>query len=240
MTFSVYDPTMCGRFALGIPKVRLEEIFEISLPDNYVPRYNVAPGTDVLTVVAPEGMPRPAFLRWGLIPHWAGDAAAGNPMINARSETVFDKPAFEQAILSARCLVPAQAFYEWKKEDGRKQPYAIKPDGSDVFAMAGIKSYWEDRTTGESLESFALLTCPASGVMAAIHDRMPVILSPEDWEQWLDPTLVDQKRLKQLLENSSPDKSLCWPVGTGVNSVQRDCPDLLDRVDVMRQGRLIG
>lgn len=229
---------MCGRFALGIPKIRLEEVFEIVLPDSYSPRYNIAPGSDVLTVAAPEGTPRPAFLRWGLVPNWAGDANIGHSMINARVETVFDKPAFEMSVRMARCLVPAQAFYEWKSVDGRKQPYAVGTDDGSVFAMAGITSNWEDHATGEILDTFSILTCPPNALMADIHDRMPVILPAEAWSRWLDPDVTEPEHLQPLLEPYPAAAMRVWPVGSGVNSPANDSREVLERVDVMRQGRL--
>ena len=229
---------MCGRFALGIPRVRLEELFSVSLSDDYAPRYNIAPGSEVLSFVAPEGSVRPAMLRWGLVPHWAKDASVGFSMINARSESVFDKPAFEQSIRMTRCLVPAQAFYEWKVVDGRKQPYAITINDADVFAMAGIASSWEDHASGEIVDSFSILTCAPNELMATIHDRMPVILNQDSWSLWLDPAVTEQEVVEPLLDSFPAATMRAWSVGDAVNKVANDSPDLLERVDVMRQGRL--
>lgn len=172
---------MCGRFAIGIPKKRLEELFEVSVGEVYSPRYNVAPGSDVLAIDAPEGAARAVSLRWGLVPHFAKDASVGFSMTNARSETVFEKAAFRDGVCLNRCLVPAQAFYEWKEIDGRKQPYAITLDDTDVFAMAGLTANWEDRATGKVIDSFTILTCPPNALMETIHHRMPVIVPQSAW-----------------------------------------------------------
>ncbi len=234
----MYDFFMCGRFALGTPKVRLEECFSVSLPDDHFPRYNIAPGSEVLIFGAPEGEVIPLHLQWGLIPHWAKDASIGFSLINARSESVFDKPAFQDAVRIGRCLVPAQAFYEWKMVDGRKQPYAITLNDTDVFAMAGIASTWEDHVSGEIVDSFSILTCAPNTLMTDIHDRMPVILSHEDWAEWLDPSVDQQEVLEPLLVSYPATAMHAWPVGDAVSKVVNDSPNLLERVDVMRQGWL--
>ena len=166
--------------------------------------------------------------RWGLVPHWA-DHPRNGPPINARSETVFAKPAFREAVRRGRCLVPAQAFYEWKREGGAKQPFAIGAAGADVFAMAGIADRWRDPDTGDELDTLAILTCAPNAVMAAIHDRMPVILPESAWRAWLDPSLTEPGDLASLLA-PCPAESLCaWPVGDAVNAVGNDGPGLLER-----------
>lgn len=214
---------MCGRFALGIPKIRLEETLSVSLPDDYAPRYNIAPGTEALVVEAG----RASLRRFGLVPHWARDVKLGYRMINARSETVFDKPAFREPVRSSRCLVPVQAFYEWKKTDAGKQPYAITPADGELLALAGIASHWENRETGEVVDSFAILTCQPNEMMAPIHDRMPIILSPDCWGGWLDPAFSDPAQLAALLV-PCPAKTLrVHAVSPAVNFPANDDPDLL-------------
>lgn len=230
---------MCGRFALGIPKVRLEEVFGIAPPEDYSPRYNIAPGSESLAIVAPEGEKRPAYLRWGLVPHWARDTNMGFAMINARSETVFEKSAFRDSILVSRCLIPAQAFYEWKIEGGKKQPYAVGLNDTDVFAMAGISALWEDHATGESVESFTVLTCAPNTLLKTIHDRMPVILPSDAWSDWLDPEAQDPEQIGLLLGPYPAEGMRIWPVGPSVNAIVNDSPNLLERADVIRQGHLI-
>lgn len=227
---------MCGRFALGIPKKRLEEIFSVEVPQNYSPRYNLAPGQEVLVV--PSGSDALVFRNWGLVPSWAEDRKIGYKMINSRSETVFDKPAFRESVRSARCLVPAQAFYEWKITGSGKQPFAIGPVNGEVFAMAGIMAHWEDQATGEVVDSFSILTCAPNTLMDSIHDRMPVILPATRWHSWLDPSCTDVSLLESMLVPYPSKAMQLWPVSTVVNKVSHDGSELLDRVDVMRQASL--
>jgi len=225
---------MCGRFALGIPKKRLEEVFGTPAPEEYAPRYNLAPGQDI-PAVASTGM---AMRRWGLVPHWAKDPSVGFKMINARSETVFEKPAFREPVRVGRCLVPAQAFYEWKAGEQGKQPYAIGVADSDLFAMAGVSARWQDAETGEVVDSVAVLTCASNELMASIHDRMPVILPSEAWSAWLDPAVTKSEILAPLLVPFTARSMRAWTVSQAVNKVVHEGPELLERVDVLRQGSL--
>lgn len=235
---SVYGTSMCGRFALGIPRKRLEECFGTVAPDSYSPRYNIGPGQDIIVVEEQGAGIGMGGRRWGLIPHWTKTASSTHAMINARSETVFDKPAFRDAVRRSRCLVPAQAFYEWEKTDSGKQPYAIGLDSEAVFAMAGIGSRWIDPDSGETVYSVAVLTCPANARVAAVHDRMPVILAPEDWNRWLVPGDDNPEALSSLLVPYPADRMSVWPVSTAVNAVSNDSPDLLRPKTKHVQGRL--
>ncbi|MGL1860935.1 MAG: SOS response-associated peptidase [Pseudodesulfovibrio sp.] len=230
---------MCGRFALGIPKIRLEECFSVAMPDDYAPRYNVAPGQEAVAVIAPDGAVRSAALRWGLVPSWAKETKVGFSMINARSETVFDKPAFRESVRSSRCLIPAQAFYEWKKTGTTKQPHALTINDMDVFAMAGITAHWEDRTTGEIVDSFTILTCPPNTLMASIHDRMPVILPPDAWSDWLDPAISDPQQLAMFFTLYPAEAMHAWPISPAVNKPINDGPELLHPVQILQQGSLL-
>ena len=218
-------PAMCGRFALGIPKKRLEEVFGLPAPDGYAPRYNVAPGTNVLALQA-GGEPRLAFRRWGLVPPWADDPKVGFRLINARSETVFDKPSFRDGVRSHRLLVPAQAFYEWRREGRSRTPFALAVNDADCFAMAGIGAGWTDPATGEVLETLSVLTCEPNAVMAPIHERMPVILPPTAWPGWLDPA-TGREALARLLVPYPAEGMRAWPVASRVNSPASEGPELL-------------
>lgn len=228
---------MCGRFALGIPKKRLEECFGLPVPDEYLPRFNIAPGSEVLVVEA-AGM---GWRRWGLVPPWAEDPKVGYRMINARSESVFDKPSFREPVRSARCLVPAQAFYEWRKDGKVRQPFAIAVRGEDVCAMAGIMARWQDGKTGEVVDSVAVLTCPPNSVMKPIHDRMPVILDRSAWGVWLDPSVTASEKLVGFLTPSPAETMTAWPVSDAVNKPGIDRPDLLEKVvsPAVKQGSLL-
>lgn len=232
---------MCGRFALGIPKKRLEEVFGLAAPDDYAPRYNVAPGLDVLAVVFAGGVPRMARFRWGLIPAWADDPKVGYKKINARSENVFDKPSFRESVRCSRCLVPVQAFYEWRRQGRARQPFAFGPEDADLFAMAGIAARWQDPATGGAVDSLAVLTCPPNELMAPIHDRMPVILSPDAWSGWLDSAETSPENLAPLLVPYPARSMRVWPVNPLVNSVANDGPELLERAGkpASRQGSLL-
>jgi putative SOS response-associated peptidase YedK len=216
---------MCGRFALGIPKKRLEEVFGLPAPDDYEPVFNVAPGTDVLALEA-AGFTRRL---WGLVPPWADDPGAGNRLINARSETVFDKPSFREGALHHRLLVPAQAFYEWRRGPGGLTPFAFALDGEDCFAMAGIGASRTDPGSGEVLETLAVLTCPPNQVMAPIHDRMPVILPRKAWAAWLDPVAAIED-LNRLLVPYPAKAMRAWTVSRRLNSPVTDGPELLEPI----------
>jgi putative SOS response-associated peptidase YedK len=214
---------MCGRFALGIPKKRLEEVFGLPAPDDYAPSYNVAPDAGVLAVDG-RGFTR---RRWGLVPPWADDPGVGARLINARAETVFDKPSFREGARAHRLLVPAQAFYEWRREGGERIPFAFALHGVDCFALAGIGASRTDPRTGEVLETLAVLTCPPNAVMAKVHDRMPVILPPDAWTAWLDPA-AERGDLARLLVPYPARAMRAWPVNRRVSSPVTDGPELLE------------
>ncbi|WP_316897434.1 SOS response-associated peptidase [Pseudodesulfovibrio indicus] len=228
---------MCGRFALGIPKKRLEEVFGLPAPEGYAPRYNAVPGTDVLAVSG-RGF---VFRRWGLVPSWADDPKIGWKLVNARAETVFDKPSFREGARSDRLLVPAQAFYEWRREDRARTPFAVEVRDADCFALAAVGSVWTDPATGGLLKTLAVLTCAPNALMAPIHDRMPVILPPSAWAAWLDPGAESPEALVPLLAPYPADAMRARPVSARVNSPVADGPELLEPVpsSPSRQGSLL-
>lgn len=208
---------------MGIPKKRLEEVFGLPVPDDYAPSYNVAPGTDVLAVDG-QGF---AHRLWGLVPSWADDPGVGARLINARAETVFDKPSFREGARAHRLLVPVQAFYEWRRKGRERTPFAFGLDGADCFALAGIGASRTDPHTGEVLETLAVLTCPPNAVMAKVHDRMPVILPPAAWAAWLDPVAAIDDLARLLV--TYPAKGMrAWPVNRRVNSPVTEGPELLE------------
>ncbi len=235
---------MCGRFTLTTTSEYLAEIFEIEsllvAPDSpspedhghQRPRYNIAPGQDVLTVQGvegrqgEEGVKRSAHdRRWGLIPSWADDAKIGYRMINARSETVALKPAFRAAFRKRRCLIPADGFYEWENKgrgaSASRQPYHIGLEGGGVFGMAGLWESWIG-PDGELVESCTVLTTTANERIAFLHERMPVILGREHWDHWLDPSVFEPEGLLALLAPFPSDAMALRPVSPRVNDGRVD------------------
>jgi putative SOS response-associated peptidase YedK len=225
---------MCGRFHLATPPEDVATLFGLSRVPHYEPRYNIAP-TQVVGVVREGHKGREwAPMQWGLVPSWAKDASMGAKMINARSETAAEKPAFRSAFKRRRCLVPASGFYEWQKlDDKAKQPMAIQVLKADTFAMAGLWEHWEG-DDGE-LETFTILTCAANKKLAPIHDRMPVILGPNEWDAWLDPDVgerpEDRQSLTAMLDPFPASRMKAFPISRRVNSPANDDPSILDPVD---------
>ena len=206
---------MCGRYTLSTPAGRLAEEFQ--LDDGAVdltPSYNVAPTQEVAAVLEEDGKRRLEMLRWGLVPSWADDPEIGARMINARSETAPQKPSFRRAFRSMRCLIPADGFYEWKREQGGKQPYYFRMEDGRPFAFAGL---WESWEKGGLLLSCAILTTKANSVLEGIHDRMPVILPPGSYDAWLDPD-ADREQLIDLMIPYPGDDLETYPVSRFVNS----------------------
>jgi putative SOS response-associated peptidase YedK len=204
----------------------LGELFGGEPPPDPVPRYNIAPTQAVAIVrIAPDTSVRQwQMVRWGLVPSWAKDASIGNRMINARGETIADKPSFRTAFRRRRCLVPADGYFEWRKSGSGKQPYYIRLDDDRPFAMAGLWENWLDPATNETLQSCTLITTQANPLTQPIHDRMPVILNAADYELWLDPQLQDAERLGALLRPFAGTELRADPVDTYVNSPRNDDP----------------
>ncbi|MBC8120901.1 MAG: SOS response-associated peptidase [Gemmatimonadaceae bacterium] len=217
---------MCGRFTLSQSPEAIAEAFALTAPPAVEPRYNIAPTQDVLTVRATAEGRSAIAVRWGLVPSWSKDPAIGARMINARAETVAEKPSFRSALRSRRCLVVADGFYEWKKVEGKKQPYHIRLVDSEVFAFAGL---WErSGKAGEELETCTIITTAANELMIGIHERMPVILETADYERWLDPGEQQAEAVLPLLHPYSSSKMVAFPVSTLVNSPSQDKPELIN------------
>jgi len=231
---------MCGRFALITPPVRLARYFQATLDDGVEPEqrpsWNVAPTTSVLGVTArrtdgAEELARALSpFRWGLIPSWAKDTASGNRLFNARSETVATKPSFRDAFKARRIIVPADGFYEWHTTSGGKQPhYFTRADGAPL-AMAGISEWWRDRNgpaDAPPIRSCSIITTTASQDMEGIHDRMPVILSPDVFDVWLDPEIEDVNELTALVRAAPAGTILHHPVSARIGNVRNNDPDLV-------------
>lgn len=220
---------MCGRFTLFDSAALLAETFGVAEVPSLSPRYNIAPSQPVAAVrVPPSGGAREVvLLRWGLIPSWAKDSSLGDRMINARAETAAGKPAFRSAIRRRRCLVPASGFYEWKRTDGRKQPYYIRRRDGKLFAFAGLWESWEE-PGGAAVESCAILTTSANELLVPIHDRMPVIVPPTEYDLWLSPEVRDPDALAHLYNPCPSGEMTAFPVGTTVNNPKMESPDLIE------------
>jgi putative SOS response-associated peptidase YedK len=226
---------MCGRFARRSTREVLAEWFGVDLEDQpqFAESYNVAPQSmqPVLRLGRGNGEPEFALMRWGLVPFWAKDAKIGYSTINARAEEAATKPVFREALKKRRCLVPADAFYEWAKRDAKvKQPFAIGLKSGDPYAFAGLWESWRPKDKdGETLESFSILTTDANEVLEPIHNRMPVILEPKDYRRWMEPTSVERLPV-DLLRPFPADRMSAWPVSERVGNVRNNDPDLLARI----------
>ncbi len=217
---------MCGRYVL-IEVDGIVKRFDIDeYEEHYAPRFNAAP-TQVMPVVVRNSPNRLRAMRWGLIPFWAKDPSIGNRMINARAETLAEKPAFRRPLKSQRCLVPANGFYEWRREGSRKQPYFARLRDGGLFGFAGLWDTWRD-PNGELVYSYTIITTEANAVMAPIHDRMPAILLPDDEATWLDPTVEASELLLSLLRPYPAEQMLVYPVSTAVNRPTVDDPSLVE------------
>jgi putative SOS response-associated peptidase YedK len=222
---------MCGRFTQTQSAEAIAQIFQLSALPPSEPRYNIAPTQPVGIIRTTPAQPREfRLVRWGLVPFWAKDPTIGARMINARSETVAEKPAFRAALRYRRCLIPADGFYEWQKREKQKQPFYIHLANHRAFAFAGLWESWQGGD-GSELETCTILTTSANNLMQPIHDRMPVILHPKDYDQWLDPTQQTTSNLQPLLHPYPEDQMNAYPVSTLVNKASSDRPECLQKLE---------
>jgi len=215
---------MCGRYRLSRRKQVLEEYFDTAPgEEGWNPRYNIAPTQNVLVIRQnpKEPVREMSYVRWGLIPSWVKDSSDAAKMINARSETASIKPAFRDALKCRRCLIPADAFYEWKRIGKSKQPYCFEVNEGELFAFAGIWDRWRN-ASGNSVETCSILTTTPNAVTAVVHDRMPVILDLDSYDLWLDPGMKDVALVSKLLKPCNPRIMRSYPVSTRVNQVAND------------------
>ena len=222
---------MCGRFARKSTQQVLADWFGVELEDMpwFAPSFNVAPQSTqpVVRVSRNSGAREFSLMRWGLVPFWAKDAKFGYSTINARAEEAPTKPAYREAFKKRRCLVPADAFYEWKRFDAKtKQPYAIALKSGEPYALAGLWESWRPKE-GDPLETFTILTTDPNELMQSIHNRMPVILEPRDYDRWLDGA-NPQAPPVDLLRPFPAEKMLAWPVTDRVGNVRNNDPELLE------------
>lgn len=215
---------MCGRYSLTLPPEAIRQLFQATTGLNLQPRYNVAP-TDQVPVIGlePDGERALKMFRWGLIPWWSKAMPKTAPQINARSEGIATSRMFGEAFHKRRCLVPADGFYEWRKDKTDKRPWRIFDPDRPAFAFAGVWEGWR-KPDGDVIRSFAIVTTRANAKLSPIHDRMPVILRSEDEDAWLDPNNADPAR---LLAPYDPERTALYRVSERVNSVKNDDPDCL-------------
>ena len=217
---------MCGRFVLWI-NLSLADHYDLADSDISIPAsYNIAPGQDIMAVVRQSTGRKLVRFQWGLIPSWTKDVTRSPKSINARSETVWEKPSFRSAIRSRRSLIPANGFLDWKKYGARKQPFLVRCENLELFSMAGIWESWKNQETGETIDSCAILTTNANEVVATIHDRMPVIIKPQDYAVWLTPE-TNREQIDALLHPFTDTPTLMQPVSTRVNSPKNNDPECI-------------
>ena len=219
----------------------VEEYFaSVSSEEDWSPRYNIAP-TQPVPIVRQnpkEPVRELSLVRWGLIPNWARDPTVASQMINTRSETAGTKRAFRDALKFRRCLIPADGFYEWQKTGKAKQPYCFEVGDGELFGFAGIWDRWKD-PTGNSLETFSILTTTPNSVTSPMHDRMPVVLDPDSYDLWLDPGMRDVAAASEMLKPYDARLMRCYPISTRINHVANDDEECSARVELAQiQSRL--
>jgi putative SOS response-associated peptidase YedK len=220
---------MCGRFTFAISPELLAEIFGVTILEGLPKSYNIAPTQQVITIRSNGSGNRAAFMRWGLVPSWAKDTSIGSRMINARSETAHEKPAFRTAIRFRRCIIPASGFFEWIEEGGKKQPLYIRMKNDSIMALAGIWDHWKN-PEGERQDTCSILTTTSNRLIQTIHDRMPVILHPEEYDLWLDREVTEPEKLLFLYQPYPPDLMEMHEVSPLVNNVRNDSPACIEPI----------
>lgn len=226
---------MCGRFTLiawdeiegrFVPAGSGMDIIRERFADTGAERYNIAPTQDVITITSDGEANAAQFMRWGLVPSWAKDISIGNRMINARAETLAERPSFRVAFRRRRCLVVADSFYEWKRDGRSRTPMRISLESGELFAFAGLWESWKS-PEGRRIQSCAIVTTEANDFLAPIHDRMPVILPPDAEQMWLAPDVQDTDALSELLAPYPSDLMSAYEVSSVVNSAANDVPECI-------------
>jgi putative SOS response-associated peptidase YedK len=217
---------MCGRYVITSPPAAIRALFGYPEQPNFPPRYNVAPTQPVPIVRLADAQRHFALMRWGLIPAWVKDPKGFSLVINARAESVLDKPAFRNAMRRRRCLIPADGFYEWRETGGRKQAFFVRRKDGAPFAFAGLYETWTG-PNGEELDTAAIVTTNANRTLSVIHDRMPVILPVEAFDLWLDCAKVDAPTATALLVPARDDAMEAYQVSPAVNRVANDTAALI-------------
>jgi putative SOS response-associated peptidase YedK len=223
---------VCGRFAYFVPTAQLLGEFQLREAPEFAPRYNVAPTQDVVAIrQTADGDRQAAALRWGLVPHWAKDLAIGNRMINARGETVAEKPAFRQAFKRRRCILPVSGFYEWGPSAAGKWPYFISAKDAPLLSFAGLWESWRGGADADPVESCTIVTIAAAPSIAQVHERMPLCLPSSAYARWLGPATPAEECI-ELLTPSDAIEFAVRPVSRAVNSPRNDTPRLIDEVEI--------
>ena len=222
---------MCGRYVITSAPEAIRALFRYPEQPNFPPRFNVAPSQPIPIVRLADDKRQFALVRWGLLPSWVKDPKTFALLINARGESVIDKPAFRAAMKRRRCLIPADGFYEWQAGGSRKQPYFIRLKSGQPMAFAGLWECWTG-PNGEELETAAIVTTNANRALGHIHDRMPVILAPDAFDLWLNCGEVDARTAEALIQPAPDDLLEAWPVSTAVNRTANDNAALILPLDL--------
>jgi putative SOS response-associated peptidase YedK len=219
---------MCGRFSNRLSAEKIKREFKVEEVPSIEARYNIAPTQKILGISQESSEREASIFKWGLIPSWAKDASMGARLINARSETIREKPAFRQAFKQRRCIIPADGFYEWQRTEGRKQPFFFQMKDESPFGFAGLWEQWKGEE-GQVINSCTILTTDANAVLRPVHDRMPVILHPNDYSLWLDHDLRKLEMVEDLLRPYPADEMASYPVSTLINSPRSQGERLIER-----------
>lgn len=219
---------MCGRYAVFSTSEHIAARFHVSTPDADIEQFNAAPSQSLPVITALSSPVE--YFRWGLIPAWAKDSSIGNKLINARAETLLEKPSFRAAFRKRRCLVVCDGFYEWQKTPSGKVPMFIHLASGEPFGIAGLWEQWRNPDTDELIQSFTIITTEPNELMQEIHNRMPAIVRQEEEEQWLAPTTHEQE-LQHILRSFPAEEMEVWAVSTAVNNPRNNSPLLIERAD---------
>lgn len=222
---------MCGRYTQTKSGEAIARTFNLSAKPDPQPRYNIAPTQTVGAIAQPNESREYRQFQWGLVPSWAKDPSIGSRMINARAETAAEKPSFRAPFKRRRCLVLADGFYEWQKTGKQKQPYYIQVGEHDLFGFAGLWEKWESGD-GSYLETCTILTTEPNDLMQPVHNRMPVIIHPEDYDLWLDPDIQDGRHVQHLLRPYDEAAMALHPVSKTVNSPRNETPECIEPIEV--------
>jgi putative SOS response-associated peptidase YedK len=222
---------MCGRYTQRADAKKLAEAFGVAEVPAVEPRYNIAPTQQILGVYESADGRQMRFYKWGLVPSWAKDASMGSRLINARSETVAEKPAFRDAFKKRRCIIPADGFYEWQKTEGRKQPFFFCLRDESPFGFAGLWERWEG-DGGQVINSCTILTTEANEVLRPVHERMPVILHRDDYELWLDADVRKLDLVREVLRPYPAEEMKSYPVSPSINSPRSQGAELIERAPI--------